>query len=100
MTLDDIRHQRQQILDILRRAGADNVRVFGSVVRGTADDRSDVDLLVDLRDPRPHGFAYFGLIDELQQDLAAALGRPVHVVEVRDPTPPVAQQILAEAVPL
>lgn len=37
------------------------MRVFGSVARGDADERSDVDLLVDLDEPRPRGFAYFGL---------------------------------------
>ena len=100
MTLTEVRRRRQEILDILGRAGAGNVRVFGSVARGTADERSDVDLLVDLEEPRPHGFAYFGLIDELQQALQEELGLPVHVAEIRDPSIPMAKEILAEAVPL
>jgi predicted nucleotidyltransferase len=100
MTLTEVRLRRQEILDILGRAGAGNVRVFGSVARGDADERSDVDLLVDLAEPQPRGFAYFGLIDELQRELAAALHRPVHVVDVDDPTTPAARKILAEAIPL
>lgn len=74
--------------------------VVGSVARGTADERSDVDFLVDLEDPRPHGFAHFGLLDELQRELSAELGRQVHVIEIRDPLQPIAKDILAEAVPL
>lgn len=99
-TLTEVRRRRQEILDILARGGAGNVRVFGSVARGDADERSDVDLLVDLAEPHPHGFAYFGLIDQLQQELAQALGRPVHVVDLDDPDLPSAKKILAEAVPL
>jgi predicted nucleotidyltransferase len=100
MTISDVRRRREEILDILGRAGASNVRVFGSVARGDADERSDVDLLVDLLDPQPRGFAYFGLIDQLQRQLATALGRPVQVVDVDDPDLPAAQKILAEAIPL
>ncbi len=99
MTLSDVRRRRQEILDILDKGGAGNVRVFGSVARGDADERSDVDLLVDLGEPQPRGFAYFGLIDQLQRELATVLGQPVHVVDV-DPDVPAAKKILAEAVPL
>jgi predicted nucleotidyltransferase len=100
MTLSDVRRRRETILNILSRAGAGNVRVFGSVARGDADERSDVDLLVDLGEPRPRGFAYFGLIDQLQRDLEQALGRPVHVVDLDDTKLPAARKIMAEAVPL
>ena len=100
MTLTEVRRRRQEILDILGRAGAGNVRVFGSVARGDADEHSDLDLLVDLAKPQPRGFAYFGLIDELQRELAAARDRPVHVVDVDDPATPAGRKILAEAVPL
>jgi len=100
MTLDDLRRRRDQILRVAAAGGASNVRVFGSVARGTADERSDVDLLVELQVPRPHGFDYFGRIDALQRALAAELGLQVHVAEIRDAGNPMAQDILAEAVPL
>jgi predicted nucleotidyltransferase len=38
---------REEILHIAARHGATNVRVFGSVARGTAGPESDLDLLVD-----------------------------------------------------
>lgn len=100
MNLKQLRRSREKILNVIASRGARNVRVVGSVARGTADERSDVDLLVDLEDPHPHGFAYFGLLDELQRELSAELGRQVHVIEIRDPLHPTAQHILAEAVPL
>jgi hypothetical protein len=47
-TLEDLRARRDEILEIAARRGARNVRVFGSVARGDADGRSDVDFLVDM----------------------------------------------------
>ena len=38
---------RQQILAIAQKHGATNLRVFGSMARGTADNKSDVDFLAD-----------------------------------------------------
>ena len=40
--------QREQIFALASKYGASNIRVFGSVVRGTADEDSDIDFLVDL----------------------------------------------------
>ena len=39
---------REEILRIAARHGATNVRVFGSVARGTAGPESDLDLLIDV----------------------------------------------------
>jgi predicted nucleotidyltransferase len=98
-TIEDVRARRQEILRILSARGALNPRVFGSVARGTADKKSDVDLLlVDIVEPRPRGFAYMGLLDELQQDLSRVLGRPVHVTELRDPSPEFAASVERDAV--
>ena len=48
MTVQDaVREHRDEILRIAARHGATNVRVFGSVARGTAGPDSDLDLLVD-----------------------------------------------------
>jgi len=43
-----LRGLRNAITRVATRHGASNVRVFGSVARGTAGPASDVDLLVDL----------------------------------------------------
>ena len=47
-----LREKRDDILRIAARHGASNVRVFGSVARGEADESSDIDFLVDLAPDR------------------------------------------------
>jgi predicted nucleotidyltransferase len=42
-----LKAQREEILRIAARHGARYVRVFGSVIRGEADERSDIDFLVE-----------------------------------------------------
>lgn len=51
-SLDDLRQRRNEILGLAAAHGASNVRVFGSVVRGEADQASDVDLLVRMEEGR------------------------------------------------
>jgi len=47
MGIDEIlKRRRQEILRIAAKHGARNVGVFGSVARGEADEKSDVDFLV------------------------------------------------------
>ena len=75
---DRLHAKRTAILDIARRHGAGNVRVFGSVARGEARSDSDIDFLVDL-DP---GRSLFDL-GGLAMDLEEFLGRPVDVVTER-----------------
>ncbi|MEW6110559.1 MAG: nucleotidyltransferase domain-containing protein, partial [Thermodesulfobacteriota bacterium] len=43
-----LKKKRKEILRIAAAHGARNVRVFGSVIRGEADHKSDIDLLVTL----------------------------------------------------
>ncbi|MGH2442299.1 MAG: nucleotidyltransferase family protein [Chloroflexota bacterium] len=80
MTLARLRVRRQEILRIASKHGARNVRVFGSVARGDADCRSDVDLLVDI-EADVKGLAYFGLVEELRRALSTSLGQPVDIVD-------------------
>jgi uncharacterized protein len=94
------RRGRREILRILTARGASNPRVFGSVARGTADEKSDLDLLVDLSEPRPRGFHHVGPIVELEEDLGPVLGRRVHVTELGDPSPELAASVERDAVPL
>jgi predicted nucleotidyltransferase len=98
-TLHDVRAKRRQILQILATHGGTNPRVFGSVARGDAVPESDVDLLVEFADGIPTGFRYYGMIREIQDELSAILGRPVHVVRVTASTA-AARRVLREAVPL
>jgi len=44
--------KRGEILRIAAKHGARNVRIFGSTVRGEADEKSDIDFLVDMEPGR------------------------------------------------
>jgi hypothetical protein len=53
MTLEALlKERREAILCICAKHGARNVRVFGSVASGEADEQSDIDLLVDMEQGR------------------------------------------------
>lgn len=73
-TLVDLRTRRDEILALAARHGAHNVRIFGSVARGDADEASDVDVLVDMDAGRT-------LLDlaGLEEDLTGLLGCRVEV---------------------
>lgn len=90
-----LRAKRQEILDLARRHGARNVRVFGSTVRGDAGTTSDVDLLVDM----VKGRTLLDLV-ALWQDLEDLLNRKVDVVTDGGLSPYLKDRIYAEAVPL
>ncbi len=83
---------REAILDIARRYGLTNVRVFGSMVRGDADENSDVDLLVTLP-PGVSGLALGGLLMDVQD----ITGRMVDVLTDGGLNPALRDMILKEA---
>lgn len=86
---------RREILEVARRHRAKNVRVFGSVRRGTVRRGSDLDLLVTFE----RGAS---LLDQiaLQQELGRRLHRKVDVVGDDSVHWLLEAQILAEAIPL
>ena len=90
-----LRDRREEILRIAAKHGARNVRVFGSVVRGEADEASDIDFLVDL-EPERSLLDHAALLLELQD----FLGRKVDVVSDRGIKPRIRERVLHEAVPL
>jgi uncharacterized protein len=90
-----LKDKREAILQIAAKHGARNVRVFGSVARGEADDQSDIDFLVDM-EPGRSLLDLGGLLTDLQ-DL---LGRNVDVVTERGLKPRIRERVLHEAVAL
>ncbi|MDP2045933.1 MAG: nucleotidyltransferase family protein [Deltaproteobacteria bacterium] len=90
-----LREKRQEILEIAAKHGAYNVRIFGSVARGEADEHSDVDILVDAG---PHRSPFFpgGLVMDLQK----IVGRRVDVVTTKGLRSRIRERVLNEAVPL
>lgn len=65
-TLERLRERREAIISIAARRGASNLRVVGSVARGTATQASDIDLVVDF-EPGRSLFDHGGLIVDLQE---------------------------------
>jgi predicted nucleotidyltransferase len=95
MGIEELRARREEILRVAARRGAHHVRVFGSVARGEADEKSDVDFLVDLEQGR-------SLLDlgGLLMDFQNLLDRPVDVVTEKGLKARIRERVLEEAVPL
>ena len=94
-TYERLKVERDKILEIATRRGAYNVRVFGSVARGDADEKSDIDFLVDLEPGR-------SLLDlgGLLMDLRELLGCEVDVVTEKGLRERIKDRVLKEAVAL
>lgn len=90
-----LKEKREEILRIAAKYGARNVRVFGSVARSEADERSDIDLIVEFEPGR-------SLLDHaaLWLELQEVLGCKVDVVSDRGIKPRIRDRVLREAVPL
>ena len=90
-----LKQKREQVLETAAHYGAYNVRVFGSVARGEADEASDIDLLVNLEAGR-------SLMDlgGLLYDLQILLGTNVDVVTEKGLRTRIRAQVLREAIPL
>ena len=87
--------KREEILRLASCHGAYNVRVFGSMARGDANEDSDVDFLVDMEKGR-------SLLDlgGLLMDLQDLLARKVDVATENGLHWYVHDRVLEEAVPL
>ena len=96
MPVDELlQTKREDILQLARKYGAYNVRVFGSVARGEADEKSDIDFLVDMEKER-------SLLDlaGLLVDLEDLLGCKVDVVPEDSLRERIRGRVLKEAVML
>lgn len=90
-----LQRHRAAIHRLAEKHGVRNIRVFGSVARGDAEAKSDVDLLVELEPGR-------NLLDlgGLQMDLESLLQCPVDVVTERGLRDRLRAHVLKEAIPL
>jgi uncharacterized protein len=95
MNIEEIRSRRNEILHVAARHGAHHLRLFGSMARGEADERSDIDFLVELEKGR-------SLLDlgGLLMDLQDLLGRRVDVFTAKSLKARIRNRVLEEAVPL
>lgn len=85
----------RQLQEITSKNGALNVRLFGSMAKGTATPSSDIDLLVDLAPGRD----LFDLIG-MKQEIEALTGLRVDIVTERSLSKHLREKILHEARPL
>ncbi len=90
-----LQEKREDILRIARKYGAYNVRVFGSVAHGEADEKSDIDLLVNMERGR-------SLLDlaGLSIELEELLGCNVDVITEPGLKERIRDRVLKEAVAL
>ncbi len=87
--------KRNAVLEAASRFHTANPRVFGSVLHGTDQDGSDLDLLVDAL-PGATLFDLGGLQDELE----TLLGVHVDLLTTADLPPKFRSRVLAEARPV
>lgn len=90
-----VARHRGALLEVIRRHGVVNPRVFGSVARGEDDAESDIDLLVD----RLPGTGLMRLA-ELQLEAEKLLGLPVDIHTPEGLKSDIREVVLKEARPL
>ncbi len=96
MRLDELlKEKRDEILRSAAKYGARNIRVFGSLARGEADEKSDIDFLVEMEPGK-------SLLDlgGLQYELESLLRCRVDVVTERGLKRRIRELVLREAVPI
>lgn len=86
---------RQRIVSVLRKHGVSHAAVFGSLAKGSANEASDLDILVELQEES-------SLLDlaSLKIDLQDVLRRDVDVLTFRSIHPRLKEQVLKERVPI
>ena len=92
-----IETHRSALDEVLRRYGARSPRLFGSVARGDATSRSDIDVLVDLE---PTGGNDLLRVAGIGEEFSRILGLRVDVVTPSLLRPGVSATALADAVAL
>jgi len=88
----NILHSEKEKLSSL---GIKSIGLFGSYLRGEADENSDIDILIDLSDDS--SMTLFSLI-ELEQSLSLKFDKKVDLVIRRDLKRAIGERILSEVV--
>ena len=87
----NIEEIKQKILPILQEYGAKKIALFGSCVRGEMEEKSDIDILVDIK----ADISLLGFIG-LKQRIEEVLGQKVDLVEYDTLKPLLRERILKE----
>lgn len=94
MNLSTIRQYKTEIIEIASKCNAENIRLFGSVVRGEDHADSDIDFLVHMK----HGSGF--CIGGLKWRLEELLHCKVDIIPDTSIHPLLRDKILKEAVEL
>jgi predicted nucleotidyltransferase len=92
---DLLESKRAEILRIAEEHGAHNIRIFGSVARGEADEQSDIDFLVEF-EPGTSLLTHSSLVVALEE----LLGCKVDVAPEKALKERMKRRIIGEAQPL
>ena len=84
----------ERIAEICRRYGIQEMAVFGSAARGDFGPESDVDIMIEFFPETKYGIQEYQSIED---ELAAAFGRPIDLGTKRFIKPHVKADILREA---
>lgn len=95
MNIKELIAKKQEIITIANQHGAYNIRVFGSVARGEANENSDIDFLVDLGDNLSPWFPV-----RLIRDLEQLLNKKVDVVTEKGLKERIRKRVIDEAISL
>ena len=96
MLLEELRANRNAIVELANRYGARHIRVFGSVARGKERPDSDVDFLMEL----PRGYDLFEQRLPLTEQLAEILHCRVELLPEHELNRHIRERVLKEAVVL
>ncbi|BDG28590.1 nucleotidyltransferase family protein [Thermus thermophilus] len=86
----------QALAELCQRYGVRRLLLFGSFARGEADEKSDVDLLVEFFPGRTPGLGFA----RLQEELTRLFGRRVDLHTLGSLSPYLREEVLKEARPI
>lgn len=91
----ELERVKKKVVPVFKKRGVIRAAIFGSFVRGEADENSDLDFLVEFEDQRT-------LLDlaALQQELEEVMGKKVDVVTYASLNPRMREKIIREQVDL
>ena len=93
--LDEIINKLKESQALFDKYGVELIGIFGSYVRGDAEQNSDIDILINPNETKPFGlFALMHLEDELNNELKIK----VDLVVKRSLKPVIGKHILEEVV--